>query len=85
MIMLFISYSRYVGNSVSGFLDAIDMGRIIINDIGHSIMSDDTESHPQGISHHGQAFGVGLQPELHLLLLPEKEGSLSRQQFSHVG
>ena len=47
--------------------------------------SDDIESAPQSISHHGQAFGVGLQPELRLLLLPEKEGSLSRQQFSHVG
>jgi len=47
--------------------------------------SDDIESASQSISHHGQAFGVGLQPELHLLLLPEKEESLSRQQFSHVG
>jgi hypothetical protein len=38
MIMLFISNSRYDGNSVSGFLDAIDMGRIIINGIEHSIL-----------------------------------------------
>jgi len=37
MIMIFISHSRYDGNSVSGFLDVIDTGRIIINGIEHSI------------------------------------------------